>query len=103
MFAFSNDPFKPLTEIERVFANAQYLRTSGRVVIDGQVYVTFQTAIRLLTVGEDLGQRLWQTEGWRTEKWPIPGDRPINVYALQDVRRTAKKMRVVGATISQSN
>lgn len=37
VFAFSKDPFKPLTELERVFANAEYLRTRGRVIIKGQV------------------------------------------------------------------
>jgi hypothetical protein len=37
---FSTDPFMPLTEAERVFANERYLRTAGKVVIRGQVYVT---------------------------------------------------------------
>lgn len=88
MPVFSNDPFKPLTEAERVFANERYLRTTGKVVIDGQVYVTFREVLRLLGVRPEVGQGLAQTAGWRTEKWDVPGDRAINVYALADVRRS---------------
>jgi hypothetical protein len=94
MSVFSTDPFKPLTEAERVFANERYLRTTGKVVIDGRVYVTFKEVLRLLGVQPEVGQRLCQTAGWRTEKWRVPGDRAIGVYALEDIRKTVQRLAV---------
>lgn len=50
MTVLSTDPFKPLTEVERVFCNEQYLRTTGQVVVRDRVYVTFARMLRLLGV-----------------------------------------------------
>lgn len=92
MAVLSTDPFKPLSEVERVFCNEQYLRMTGRVIVRNQVYVTFALMVRLLGVSPEVGQKLRQTEGWRTEKWDAPIQRPINLYALADVRPTKQRL-----------
>lgn len=118
MFAFSKDPFKPLTEVERAFAKAKLslLRLQDEVAlripvspkpdrkrsrrqwkpfedtvnIKGEIYVTLRVAQRMLDRARPALSLYIQRDKWLIA--PHPQERRARVYRLVDVEATLQRI-----------